>query len=182
MSDTGLSMENWRAMSARLDRLEAEHAVRRVMTRYMRLCDQPDNGFPISELGILFTKDAIWEGGGSTYGAAFGQHKGRNAIVAFIESYRQPNPHFAMNTHFLTSENIEANGNAAEGRWIMLQLSTYTDGRSSILGARIRARFAIEDSEWRIAHFQTENLFNAPWRRDGDGRTDFLTPSPAMKR
>jgi SnoaL-like domain len=166
----------------RLARLEAEQAVRRVMTRYMRLCDQPDAGFPIAELGALFTTDAIWEGGGSTYGVAFGQHEGRGAIMEFIESFRHPKSHFTLNVHFLTSEDIVPNGDMAEGSWIMLQLSTYADGHSSVLSARITARFAIEDDAWRIAHFRTENLFNAPWRRDLDDQTAFLAPAEAMTR
>ncbi len=167
----------------RLARLEAEQAVRRVMTRYMRLCDQPDSGFPIAELGALFTAEAIWEGGGSTYGAAFGQHKGRDAIMEFIESFRHPKSHFTLNVHFLTSEDISVGDNdTAEGSWIMLQLSTYADGHSSVLSARISGRFAIEDGAWRIAHFRTENLFNAPWRRDLDDQTAFLAPAEATTR
>lgn len=174
-------------LSRRLARLEAEQAVRRVMTRYMRLCDQPDCGFPIADLGALFTTDAIWEGGGSTYGAAFGQHKGRPAIMEFIESFRHPKSHFTLNVHFLTSEDILvgngfASDDTAEGSWIMLQLSTYADGHSSVLSARITARFAIEDAAWRIAHFRTENLFNAPWRRDLDDQTAFLAPAEATTR
>lgn len=174
-------------LSRRLARLEAEQAVRRVMTRYMRLCDQPDCGFPIADLGALFTTDAIWEGGGSTYGAAFGQHKGRAAIMEFIESFRHPKSHFTLNVHFLTSEDIlvgngVASDDTAEGSWIMLQLSTYADGHSSVLSARITARFAIEDAAWRIAHFRTENLFNAPWRRDLDDQTAFLAPAEATTR
>jgi hypothetical protein len=166
----------------RLARLEAEQAARRVMTRYMRLCDQPDSGFPIAELGALFTVDAIWEGGGSTYGAAFGQHKGRAAIMEFIESFRHPKSHFTLNVHFLTSEDIVANDDTAQASWIMLQLSSYADGHSSVLSARITARFAIEDEAWRIAHFRTENLFNAPWRRDLDDQTAFLAPAEATTR
>lgn len=167
----------------RLARLEAEQAARRVMTRYMRLCDQPDSGFPIADLGALFTEDAIWEGGGSTYGAAFGRHKGREAIMAFIQSFRHPKPHFTLNVHFLTSEEIQAGDDGtAEGSWIMLQLSTYADGHSSVLGARITARFAVEDGQWRIARFRTENLFNAPWRRDLDDQTTFLAPAEAKTR
>jgi hypothetical protein len=167
----------------RLARLEAEQAVRRVMTRYMRLCDQPDSGFPIAELGALFTTDAIWEGGGSTYGAAFGQHKGRDTIMSFIESFRHPKSHFTLNVHFLTSEDIAAgDGETAEGSWIMLQLSTYADGHSSVLSARVTARFAVEDKVWRIAHFRTENLFNAPWRRDLGDQTAFLAPAEGMMR
>jgi len=167
----------------RLARLEAEQAARRVMTRYMRLCDQPDDGFPIAELGELFTRDAIWEGGGSTYGAAFGQHKGRDAIMAFIEGFRNPTSHFTLNVHFLTSEDIRAGDDeTAEGSWIMLQLSTYADGHSSVLSARITARFAVEGGVWRIARFRTENLFNAPWRRDLDDQTAFLAPAEAKTR
>jgi len=147
----------------RLARLEAESAVRRVMARYMRLCDQPDDGFPIAELGALFTRDAVWEGGGARYGSAFGRHEGRDAIMAFIDSFRRP-PHFNLNTHFLTSESIEADEATATGSWIMLQLSTYADGNASMLGAAIRAEFAIEDGAWRIARFRTENLFTAPWQ------------------
>jgi hypothetical protein len=169
-------------VTARLARLEAEHAVRKVMTRYMRLCDQPDSGFPIAELGALFTQDGVWEGGGSTYGAAFGRHHGRAAIMSFIESFRHPKSHFKMNTHFLTSEDIEVAGDTAEGRWIMLQLSTFADGHSSVLGARIRARFSVEDGQWRIAHFRTENLFNAPWRREIDDQTAFLAPAQSTVR
>ncbi len=165
----------------RLARLEAERAVRRVMTRYMRLCDQPDSGFPIAELGALFTTDAVWEGGGSTYGAAFGQHKGRDSIMACIESFRRPKSHFTLNVHFLTSEDIIVRDETAEGSWIMLQLSSYADGHSSVLSARITARFAIEDGAWRIAHFRTENLFNAPWRRDLDDQTAFLAPAETTR-
>jgi hypothetical protein len=169
-------------VAGRLARLEAEHAVRRVMTRYMRLCDQPDSGFPIAELGALFTQDAVWEGGGSTYGAAFGRHQGREAIMSFIESFRRPKSHFTMNTHFLTSEDIAVADNTADGRWIMLQLSTFADGHSSVLGARLRAQFSMEKSQWRIAHFRTENLFNAPWRRDIDDQTAFLAPAQSTVR
>ncbi len=174
-------------LRGRLARLEAEQAVRRVMTRYMRLCDQPNSGFPIAELGALFTRGAIWEGGGSTYGAAFGRHAGRDAIMAFIDSFRRPTSHFTLNVHFLTSEEIfvghgPARDDSAEGSWIMLQLSTFADGHSSVLGARITACFAIEDEAWRIAHFRTENLFNAPWRRDLDDQTGFLAPNDATTR
>jgi hypothetical protein len=165
------------ALRKRLDQLEAESAIRRVMAEYMRLCDQPDDGFPIADLGALFTEDAVWEGRGSKYGAAFGRHEGREAIMRFIDSYRGPAPHFALNVHFLTSEAITAADSCATGRWIMLQLSTYPDGRSSMLGAALDVSFAIEDGAWRIAHFRTGNLFSAPWDRGGETPADLLNPA-----
>ena len=102
--------------------------------------------------------------------------------MAFIESFRHPKSHFTLNVHFLTSEDIAARVDTAEGSWIMLQLSSFADGHSSMLSARITARFAIEDEAWRIAHFRTENLFNAPWRRDLDDQTAFLAPAAATTR
>jgi hypothetical protein len=160
----------------RLDRFEAENAARRVMARYMELCDQPDNGYPIAQLGDLFVLEAVWEGRGASYSAAFGRHVGRQAIMDFIGSFRRP-PHFALNVHFLTSESISVGETGPLGRWVMLQLSRYADGQSSMLGARLEVRFAREDGAWRIAHFQTENLFSAPWEHASDGVTAFLTPA-----
>ena len=165
----------------RLGRLEAESAARRVMARYMELCDQPDDGYDIAALGDLFATDAVWEGKGSKYGAAFGRHVGRRAIMDFIGSFRQP-PHFALNVHYLTSESISTGATGPEGRWVMLQLSRYADGRSSMLGARLEVKFAFEDGVWRIVRFQTENLFSAPWDRDLDVSTANLAPLPHIAR
>ena len=99
---------------------------------------------------------------GKRYGAAFGGHTGRDAIVAMLDSYRGPVPHFAMNAHFLTSETITVGDSTAEGSWVMLQTSTYADGRSDLRGARLSVRFAREESAWRIAVFETENIFSRP--------------------
>lgn len=169
------------AVLRRLDRLEAENAARRVMARYMELCDQPDDGYDVTALGELFTQEAVWEGRGSQYGAAFGRHVGRQAIMAFIESFRRP-PHFALNVHYLTSESISSEEAGPVGRWVMLQLSRYADGKASMLGARLEVRFAFEDGAWRIARFETENLFNAPWDQGAEFSAAALAPMPSSAR
>ncbi|MET1755730.1 nuclear transport factor 2 family protein [Novosphingobium sp. RD2P27] len=152
-------------ISARLTRLEAAEAVRRVATRYFRLCDTLGPQTPFDELGALFTRDAVWEGRGR-YRKAFGQHEGREAIVAMLASYAEPQ-HFALNAHYLSSEDIDVTGAAtARAGWMMLQVSTYRDGRSDLRSAALRLDFAVEDGAWRIARFVTENIFSrdvAPW-------------------
>ncbi|PTQ13251.1 polyketide cyclase [Sphingomonas oleivorans] len=153
---------------ARLERLEAESAIRGVMARYMELCDRLDATTPMDELGALFTRDALWAGKGARYGAAFGGHCGRDAIVAMLDRYRGPVPYFAMNAHFLTSEVIRVEGDAAEGSWVMLQTSTYASGTSDLRAARLHVRFAVEEGRWRIARFETENLFSRPVDRWDD--------------
>ena len=147
---------------ARLDALEAESAVRRVMADYMRLCDSLDADTPMDELGALFTVDAVWEGKGARYGSTFGRHEGRAAILAMLDAYRGPQPHFAMNAHFLASEMIAVEGETAQGSWMMLQTSTYATGASDLRAARLEVAFAREDGRWRIAHFQTGALFSRP--------------------
>lgn len=147
---------------ARLEALEAESAVRRVVADYMRLCDSLGPDTPMDELGALFTVNAVWEGKGARYGAVFGRHEGRTAIVAMLDAYRGPEPHFAMNAHFLASETIAVEGETAKGSWTMLQTSTYASGASDLRAARLEVSFAREDGRWRIAHFQTGALFSRP--------------------
>lgn len=157
-----LAPDDW---AGRLARLEAMEAIRRVTMHYFRLCDSlgPQTGF--DELGALFARDGIWEGRGR-YRQAFGRHVGREAIVAMLSAYADP-PHFTLNAHYLSSEDIEITGPAtATGRWMMLQVSTYRDGRSDLRSAALTLDFIRDGQCWRIQRFVTENIFSrdvAPW-------------------
>ena len=153
------------ALSRRIARLEAEGDVRRVVAHYFALCDTLGEDTPLAELGALFTRDTLWEGAGR-YRAAFGAHRGRDAVVAMLAGYCGPPAHFVLNAHFLSSEAIEVDGDRATGRWMMLQTSTYADGRSDCRSAALTIDLRIEEEAWRIARFRTENLFSravAPW-------------------
>lgn len=146
----------------RLEVLEAQAAIRQVMARYMELCDHLDAATPMDELGALFTPDAEWAGKGARYGAAFGGHQGREAIVAMLDAYRGPTPHFSLNAHFLTSESIQVSGAVATGSWVMLQTSTFATGASFLTSARLSVQFARDEGRWRIARFATINIFSRP--------------------
>jgi ketosteroid isomerase-like protein len=154
-------------LRAELAGFRAERAVRAVVMRYFRLCDTLGPDTSLEELGLCFTKDALWEGRGR-YKKAFGRHEGRDAIVAMLGSYAVPVAHFAMNAHFLSTETIAVDGDAAVGQWSMLQTSTYRDGRSDLRSAALTIHCTVEDGAWRIAHFITENLFS----RDVDHWSD----------
>jgi hypothetical protein len=158
---------------ARLDRLESESAIRRLVMRYFDLCDRLDEHTPMDELGALFTENAVWAGSGARYGAAFGGHNGRAAIVAMLGKYTGPPPHFALNAHFLGSERIVVEGDRAQGRWLMVQTSTYAAGNSDLRAASLRLAFERLAEGWQIARFETENLFS----RQVDGWND-QTPIP----
>jgi hypothetical protein len=146
------------AILARLDTLEAESAIRRVVARYFQICDHLGPDTPFDELGNLFTLNACWQGQGR-YQDAFGGYEGRDAIVAMIRSYCVPQPHFAMTAHFLSSESIAVTGDRACGEWMMLQTSTYTAGNADLRSAALKLGFARQDGQWRIADFRTANIF-----------------------
>ncbi|MEE1864864.1 nuclear transport factor 2 family protein [Pseudomonas auratipiscis] len=150
------------ALEQRLHVFESQQAVRACMNRYMVLCDALDANTPLDELAGLFTRAAIWEGKGVKYAKSFGGYRGRQAIRDMFATYMKPPAHFALNVHFLTSELIDVDGDQANGSWVMLQTSTFTSQTSHLNAARLSVRFAREDGQWRMAHFQTENLFGRP--------------------
>jgi hypothetical protein len=125
-------------LEARLKRFEAEHAIRACMNRYMVLCDALDASTQLTELAGLFTIDAVWEGKGAKYANSFGGYRGREEIGAMFST------------------------DGASGSWVMLQTSTFASGASHLNAARLTVRFAEENGQWRMAHFQTENLFSRP--------------------
>ena len=148
------------ALLQRLETLEGESRVRRLMARYMDLCDVPRAVTHVSELAQLFSEDAIWEGVGSQTAQTFGQHRGRDAVAAFVAGYLPPSEHFRLNLHYLTSESIVVDGSTAQGQWIMQQICTYADRRSELFGTRLNIDFRCVDGVWLIAHFRTQRLFN----------------------
>jgi hypothetical protein len=163
---------------ARLACLEAERSVRWVMTRYMALCDVPRAAVGEETLGQLFASDAIWEGIGPLYASKFGRMQGRDQILTMLTRYLPPTPHFRINTHFLTSEQIDVaeDARSATGRWVMLQASSYEAGNAELISARLQVDFAPSPAQahdtrqsnstanWCISHFRTERLFDAPWQ------------------
>ena len=163
-------------LQTRLAALEAESEIRALVARYMEICDELGPTSPMDEVGSLFCKNAIWEGKGKRYSKAFGGHRGRHAIVTFLDTYRAPKPHFASNVHFLTSETLKVRGQKAEGSWVMLQTPSFASGESFVLAARLLLSFAHEDDAWRISRFETTNLFGRPI--DGGWHSNAPIPIP----
>ncbi|KWF08184.1 nuclear transport factor 2 family protein [Burkholderia pseudomultivorans] len=155
------------ALARRVAALDAERAVRATMTRYMALCDVPEDAGDGPDLAGLFTADAVWEGIGPQYARKFGRLEGTDAIVAMLRRYLPPEPHFSANLHFLTSESIDvdAAGASVRGRWIMLQASRYADHAAELIAARLTVDFApaADGRSWLIRHFRTERVLDGPW-------------------
>jgi hypothetical protein len=165
------------ALLARLDVLESESDIRRLVARYFQLCDRLGPDTPLCELGELFTQDALWEGKGR-YRDAFGRYAGREAIVAMLASYCVPAAHFAMTGHFFSAEHILVTGESASGDWMMLQCSTYRDGSADLRSACLKIDCRRESGTWRMSHFISENIFSRRVDRWSDSEA-IPVPSPA---
>ncbi|HDS1151164.1 TPA: nuclear transport factor 2 family protein [Pluralibacter gergoviae] len=147
----------------RLQQLEDEQAARRCISRYMQLCDGLDNAEAAAAIGALFCKDAIWQGVGEPYASRLGRHCGRDAIVAMMSGYVRRPAHFALNAHFLCSESLGHGADGAlRGRWMMLQMSSFSAGGSHLNAAEINVVFHREEGEVQIRSFTTRNLFSRP--------------------
>lgn len=160
----------------RLDRLEAESDIRRLIARYFRICDDLCPHTDLDALGSLFAHDAKWEGKGR-YRNAFGGHEGRAAIVEMLASYCTPEPHFVMNAHFLSSEDIQVDGDRAVGKWLKLQCSTYRDDTSDLRSGALEIDFGRTAGKWEITHFRTTNIFSRQMDRWNDEETIFVPRS-----
>ncbi|MEP3050980.1 MAG: nuclear transport factor 2 family protein [Erythrobacter sp.] len=143
----------------RLDRLESEAEIRRLVATYFRICDDLGPHTDLAALGAVFAKDAKWQGKGR-YKGAFGGFEGRDAIVKMIGSYCAPEAHFKMTGHFFSAEDIAVNGETATGKWMMLQCSTYKDDTSDLRSAALDMEFLRTAGKWEISLFKTTNIFS----------------------
>ena len=136
----------------RLDRLEAQSAIRRLMAALHEAGDA-NEGEAVAE---LFTSDGVWEGTGRL-AALLGAHRGRAAIARRYCAGVHP---MSFTAHFLTNEAVVVDGDSAQAAWRYLQAGT-AQGRAMWFGGRYRARFLRQDGAWWIAHLQVEPWFAA---------------------
>ena len=148
--------------------LRAESAARKLLGRYMFLCDAPLPEYQLSELqragaiAELFTDDAVWEGVGGPHGAQFGRKVGPAAIAEHMAGFfGVQNPRLVFNTHYLSTECLIATSETAEGTWVQLQPWIYDNGKALLRSSRLHVQFRDTARGWRIAHYRTESLFIA---------------------
>lgn len=141
------------ALLARLDRLEAQDAIRRLKARYMQLCDDKA-GRAIAE---LFWPDGVWEAKG---GGAVGAVRGQRAIADMFEA--SPG-RLTFTTHYLTNESIEVTGDAARGCWKLLEPCTFREYLPLWMGGHYRDVFERRGGEWRFRHLLLAVEFRTPY-------------------
>ena len=149
--------------------LRGEAEVRRLQARYMGLCDTPcpmpevkDVSSRIELILDLYTEDAAWEGVVPLYTAQFGTSVGKPAIRRHFDRFFSANsPALVFNTHYLTSEKIEIDGERAQGQWLHIQPWIFADGYSVLRSSRLDNLFRRENDRWLIAKTRTQGVFIA---------------------
>lgn len=148
--------------AARLLRLEAVEAVRKLKADYMQGLDDRLRG----AVGELFWEDAIWESlperipeDGSPSSQRPARIVGRTAIA---ESFEAAAGWMSFTSHFLTNESISVDGDRASGQWKLLQACTA--GETAFWQAGIyRDDFECRDGQWRFSHLRLALDFRTPY-------------------
>jgi hypothetical protein len=150
----------------RLDALEAEGAVRRIMAECLEAGDANDG----ARVAALFTADGVWEAVGPL-AALLGTHTGTDAIARRYSADVHP---MSFSRHFLTNEAITVNGDRAAGAWRFLQAATI-QGQALWGSGAYRADFVRVEGHWKIKHLRIENFFATPYE-DGWAKIPFPRP------
>lgn len=144
------------AVEAGLARVADERAIADLMYRYIEACDHVRDA---SLIGSAFADDATWEGA-NRY-ACWGTTTGRDAIVAMFEATPDVLP---FTVHWLANPRIDVDGDAATGRWEVVQAATFgRTGTPVWVGARYDNRFRRTDEGWRIQHLVYADVFVTPF-------------------
>ncbi|WP_193091790.1 nuclear transport factor 2 family protein [Halomonas colorata] len=184
-----VTASDFQALLARVNKLESEAEIRRVQARYMFLCDTPlpeygvkSDAERIDLIMSLYAEDAIWEGVGEYYDGQFGRLEGAAAIRRHFEKFwgEKKVPELLLNVHYLTSEQIQVDGDNATGQWVHCQPWIFSDGSSLLRSSRLNNAFARQqDGRWLITRTRTENVFVAPLKEGW--ATDFPSASVLLK-
>lgn len=131
------------SVEARLQRVEDELAIQRVLVDYSATQDARD----FAGYAALFARDGEWVNGVNTY-------KGREAIHRMlIDLYGEPPADFVNNDsyHISTNFRIDLRGDRATAQSRHLLIMRGPNGEPTpMLGGRYEDEFIREDGEWKI--------------------------------
>jgi uncharacterized protein (TIGR02246 family) len=135
-------------LEQRVERLEAESDIRRMLIEYGKFLDAKD----FASYAALFAEDGVWTGG-------FGSFTGPAAIEKMlVENLGAPEAGFVnkSNFHMLTNPVIDVQGDRASVESKYLFWSASPDNRPTpLLAGRYIDEFVKRDGEWKIARRTT---------------------------
>jgi uncharacterized protein (TIGR02246 family) len=118
VNELGEIRELLQKIDRRLQQIEDQEAIRRLIVDYARGADQGNNP---ALLTPLFTEDAVWEAKG------FGRWEGRDKVIGFLEAIAGEKVWWSL--HYMISPRIDlaADGRSATLLWYLWEPATMPD-------------------------------------------------------
>jgi ketosteroid isomerase-like protein len=139
-------------LEERIQHLEDIEAIKKLKARYCALCDE---NYDADGLAILFTPDAVWDGG------QLGVCRGREEIRLFFQ--KSPRA-ISFAIHQVTNPIIDVDGDSATGSWYLFQPCTFARSeRAMWMAATYRDRYVRSNDEWLFAHVEISVRFMTPF-------------------
>ncbi len=161
-------------LEQRVERMEAESAIRRMLVEYGKFLDSRD----YAAYAALFAPDGVWQGG-------FGTFTGPAAIEAMLRAnLGEPEPGFVnkSNFHMLPNPLITIDGDRAHVESKYLFWTASPENRPTpLIAGRYLDEFVRVNGEWKIARRTTwgEIPFRDPDAPPAPGGGPAAAPAPA---
>ena len=150
------------ALEQRVQRIEDERAIERLMARYGECVD---NDYDLVGMEAILTEDLVWTSN------AFGEYEGR---AAYLDGQRQISKGVEWAFHVMAPIRVEVapRGDTAEGTFYLMMIATFVDPEGDarvpiILSARYDNRFVKDGGDWRCkrmrVHFHQVSPITEGW-------------------
>ena len=134
----------------RLERVEAELAIRKLVSRYMFVMDNRD----VANIGGLFTRDAyVWSADGVM------NSRGREALV---DLYKGRFSKLGATNHFVHDVLIDLESNRRAKGLVSAHAEVWRNNEQQIAAMRYADIYEVEDGAWRIAERKFMFIYYTP--------------------
>lgn len=140
-------METIDDLAARLDRVEAELALHRLVAEYCIGADHRD----LERWAAVWTADAVWEPDPAS------RLVGREAICGAVQHQWRA---FPIMHHVTGNHVVDIDGDRATGRADVVAMIQTSDGRWILAGATYRDDYRRHGGAWRIARRRVHRPFD----------------------
>jgi SnoaL-like domain len=164
-------------LAERLQRLEDEADIRRLMADIGARADRRDDPQWAEHMVEPYTEDGQWRSGSgfANVGMAGRGH------AALLQKFRMGTK-ITESSHLLGSESITVDGDGARGTWLCFEPATLTEADGTQKAVWIMGRYTCEfcrvNATWKVRTLQFDGIFCTPYEK-GWGEQRFLSISPS---